>query len=111
MRLVKRNWGHYLTILDRKHFKVKLLRFKEFGRLSRQFHTKRNELWLFLSGKGAFYKDGKMRSEDRSLNGDWHLYNKRDIHEFEAFKPTWVLEIQFGEDCIEEDIIRLHDKN
>lgn len=110
MKLVKRNWGHYLTILDRKHFKVKLLRFKEFGRLSRQYHNKRNELWLFLTGKGAFYNAGRMISEDRNLNGDWKLFNKREVHEFEAFTTTWILEIQYGDYCKEEDIVRLHDK-
>lgn len=49
-RFVFRKWGWYLILLNHKKFKVKLLRFKKNGRLSLQYHNKRNELWLYLNG-------------------------------------------------------------
>lgn len=103
----RRKWGWYWTILNRKHFKVKLLCFKPYGRLSPQYHYKRNELWLFLGGKGAFYVNGMMASKDESLNGEWRLVSRKDLHTYEAFTRTWVLEIQYGEECREEDIVRV----
>jgi mannose-6-phosphate isomerase-like protein (cupin superfamily) len=91
-RLVKRKWGWYLTLLDYKTFKVKLLRFRSGGALSMQYHRLRNELWLFLSGthKGCA----------------WHI-NKGEVHTYYATRATYVLEIQYGEACIEEDIVRI----
>jgi hypothetical protein len=91
MRLVKRQWGYYLTILDRARFKVKLLRFKSGGKLSKQYHRKRNELWLFLNGKHS---------------GTWRYFPAGALHTYHALKPVYVLEIQYGLECREDDIIR-----
>lgn len=89
MRLVKRAWGHYLVLLDRKQFKVKLLRFKKGSKLSEQYHRQRNELWLFLK------------------SGEWILHPVLKQHTFYAEKVTWILEIQYGHICQESDIVRL----
>jgi hypothetical protein len=92
MQIVRRKWGIYITLLDRKHFKVKLLRFKKGGQLSTQYHHLRSELWCFLTGECA---------------GDYMRIDQEAIHTWYARKPAWVLEIQYGEKCIEEDIVRL----
>ena len=92
MRFVKRSWGFYITLLDRERFKVKLLRFKKGGELSKQFHNERNELWCFLSG----YDEGT-----------WKIYEARKLHTYAAKEKTWILEIQFGTRCAEDDIVRL----
>lgn len=103
-RLVKRKWGWYLTLLDRKHFKVKLLRFFNGGKLSKQFHRDRNELWLFLSGSGDLLHDKNMI---RCYPGFYELVEELDIHQFSANKTTYILEIQYGERCDEGDIVRV----
>lgn len=112
-RLVKRTWGWYWTILNRKHFKVKLLRFWKDKSCSKQFHNFRSELWLFLSGSG------QMMTLDRKgfnpKNGDYFEVELNDCveiptkttHIYTAITPTLVLEIQYGEKCIEEDIVRV----
>lgn len=108
MKLVKRKWGYYLTLLDRKHFKVKLLRFKTLGKLSTQWHKHRNEMWLFLGGQGQLVIDDKViMNEDESYNGRYYLIKRGYAHTFEAWKPTWVLEIQYGDKCDEGDIVRI----
>ena len=91
-RIVRRAWGWYFTLLDYKEFKVKLLFFKRGGQLSIQYHNLRNELWLMLSGthKGMFLEVPKC-----------------DVHTYYADKRTVVLEIQYGDKCDEEDIVRI----
>lgn len=89
MRFARRKWGYYITLLSGDSFKVKLLRFNGVTPLSMQRHSKRDELWLFLSGldKGIF----------------WHIPRKQ----WHTYKPkAWVLEIQYGDKCVEEDIER-----
>lgn len=99
-RICRRPWGFWIVLLDRRHFKVKLLRFKRGGRLSVQYHHHRSELWLFLNGLGRFNREG-------IKSGQWRLAQRNRKHTFRAIKPTWVLEIQYGEICSEEDIVRV----
>lgn len=93
MQCVRRKWGYYITLLECKQFKIKLLRFKKDGQLSVQYHKHRNELWLFLTGKHK---------------GEYWMINKNEVHNYysEGEKP-YILEIQFGDRCIEEDIVRI----
>lgn len=105
-RFRKRSWGWWLVLLDRKHFKVKLLKFKAAGNLSLQYHSFRHELWIFLSGKGTMQtsKDGDGFPIE---SGHYYHATLGDLHRFKANKATWVLEVQYGEKCIEEDIVRV----
>jgi mannose-6-phosphate isomerase len=97
---VKRKWGWYWTIIDRPSFKVKLLRFHKGGKCSMQYHNMRNELWLFLKGSGSM--NGLAIGA-----GEYFYVEVRKLHQYYAKKTTWVLEIQYGEKCEEEDIVRL----
>ena len=105
-RFCKRPWGWWLVVLDRKHFKVKLLRFKRGGKLSNQYHQHRKELWLILSGTGMMI--GPDESDYLLMEpGDAHLVYEMQRHEFEAWRTTWVLEVQYGQRCDERDIYRV----
>jgi len=92
MQFVRRKWGWYLTLLDRKHFKVKLLKFARGKQLSFQYHDCRNELWLYLTGLNA---------------GCYRYIPKGEKHTYYAMVPTYILEIQYGDKCIEGDITRV----
>lgn len=112
-KLVKRRWGWYWTILDRKHFKVKLLRFKQVKsqcmQMSMQKHVCRNELWLFLKGHGWFHNDTETDFQKHYQvvhAGEYHDVLAGNWHTFFPFCKTWVLEVQYGERCDESDIIR-----
>lgn len=89
-RFVRRQWGWYLVLLDRRHFKVKLLRFRKNKSCSYQFHYHRNELWLFLTG---------------SRSGSYMSVPRQQVHHYTG--PAYVLEIQYGDKCLEEDIVRV----
>lgn len=103
-RIVRRSWGYYITLLDRKHFKVKILRFRAGHSCSLQYHKYRYELWLFLKGSGAFRR-GKER--EAVGEGDYKSVGRWVEHKYFADKPTTVLEIQYGSICDEQDIVRI----
>ena len=103
-RIVRRAWGWYRTILERKHFKVKLLRFHAQKACSYQFHEKRSELWLFLTGHGRFkLNDSLFGTHPESAI---HVATG-DKHEYMALTPSFILEIQYGQACEEKDIVRI----
>ncbi len=103
-RFVRRPWGWWLVLLDRPHFKLKLLRFNAAGALSLQYHNHRSELWLFLRGEGHFRRDSNYFE---AKNGDVVKVSEGEKHRYVALTPTVVLEVQYGTKCIEEDIVRL----
>ena len=103
-RLVFRKWGWYFTLIDGEHFKVKLLWFNMRDGLSYQRHELRKELWLFLKGWGSFNQE--KRELSRVFKGEWRFVEVNEFHQYFPFEPTLVLEIQFGEKCDEEDIVR-----
>lgn len=91
-RFRRRSWGWWFVLLDRKHFKVKLLRFSAGKQLSVQYHNFRSELWLFLTGRER---------------GEYWNVPKGNIHTYQSPSAVYILEIQYGEKCVEEDIVRL----
>lgn len=106
-RFARRKWGWWLVLWRKPRFKVKLLRFKKGQSISLQRHQWRNELWLFLGGLGdPLLGYGKAVVSRPCRRGDCLLIEKMKWHKFTATKPTWVLEIQFGDLCVEKDIER-----
>lgn len=106
-RFARRNWGWWLVLWREPKFKVKLLYFKEGGAISMQRHQHRNELWLFLKGRGQMILEGEvLGSQQHKAKGDSLLISQKIWHKFTAEKKTWVLEIQYGELCCEKDIER-----
>jgi mannose-6-phosphate isomerase-like protein (cupin superfamily) len=104
VRKVKRTWGHYRNLFTRRTYKVKLLKFDpKKDTISYQRHFLRNELWLFIKGDGCF----TLNKWDRIIKAGYHiLVPKESWHSYVPFSTTYVVEIQFGEACEEEDIER-----
>ena len=101
----ERQWGYYRVLHEVPGMKVKELTVNPGCSLSMQRHSKRSEHWQV--SEGIAQVDTEL--EVRRLNlhdtieipvGTWHrLYNVTD-------KPCRIVEIQYGEDCAEEDIER-----
>lgn len=102
MRFARRPWGFWIVLLSRRNFKVKLLRFRKGGAISLQRHSHRHELWLFLSGRGH------MAYTTPPIAGDYKMIRRFSKHQYRAEKATWILEIQYGEHCLESDIERFN---
>lgn len=107
-RFAKRDWGWWCVLWHRPRYKVKLLRFKKGKSISLQRHEHRSELWLFLKGRGLPICTKLLPAivEPYKRKGDYLLIAKRKWHKFTAVKTTWILEIQFGDVCVESDIER-----
>jgi len=107
----KRDWGYYRVLHEVTGMKVKELTVDPGKRLSMQRHSKRSEFWIVSEGQaevdramtsGYQMPSVKLSKHDQLdiLVKEWHqLINNTD-------HPLKIVEIQYGEDCIEEDIER-----
>ena len=108
-----RTWGYYRVLHEvGNHVKLKELTVNPKTCLSMQRHEKRAEFWFVAEGEATVYtvdphsteydlmaSPAKHQSTWIKLN-EWHqLCNETD-------QPLKLIEIQYGEDCVEEDIER-----
>jgi cytidyltransferase-like protein len=106
-----RPWGYYRVLHEVPGMKVKELTVNPGQRLSMQRHHLRSEYWIVSEGTASvssqlnsgYMLSGKVlekHEEYRVPVSEWHqLANPWDI-------PVKIVEIQYGEQCIEEDIER-----
>lgn len=108
----ERQWGYYRILHENgTEVKVKELTVEPRQSLSMQRHNNRLELWFVAEGTATVYTINSSSDEEldgvynkfRSINiaaNQWHrLANETD-------KPLKLIEIQYGNKCIEEDIER-----
>jgi cytidyltransferase-like protein len=107
----ERPWGYYRVLHEVAGMKVKELTVDPGKSLSMQKHALRSEYWIVSEGQcivnsqmiGGYTLPPKTLSKHQEYNinvGDWHqLTNPFDV-------PCKIVEIQYGEQCIEEDIER-----
>jgi len=100
----KRPWGRFDEI---DVARAKILQVKQGEELSYQFHHRRREMWVIISGKPL------IKLNDRTLvydPGEIILINEEDLHQVLAYHDDVViLELSLGE-FYEDDIVRLEDK-
>ena len=106
-----RQWGYYRVLHEVPGMKVKELTVEPGKSLSFQRHFQRAEYWIVSEGQcvvnsalangyGMPAKHLSVHQEYHVPIGEWHqLTNPYDI-------PCRIVEIQYGENCIEEDIER-----
>lgn len=106
-----RPWGYYRILHNVDGCKVKELTVDAGQKLSMQKHFKRNEYWLVTHGKcdvnsmldTGYALPTKVLEQHRSYHipvGDWHQLSNPYT------EPCRIVEIQYGEECVEEDIER-----
>ncbi len=116
MKRVYRDWGWW-KVLARydKSCKIKELVVNPKAKLSWQRHELRSEVWFIRKGTATIYysddKEGvknvfkvkKVEKQTQRISRyQWHcLANETD-------EKISIIEIQFGSDCRESDIIRKH---
>jgi D-beta-D-heptose 7-phosphate kinase/D-beta-D-heptose 1-phosphate adenosyltransferase len=108
----ERQWGYYRVLHEvDKHTKVKELTVEPGKQLSMQRHQDRGEHWFVAEGEATVYTIDK--KTDVELLGVFkkHQYlhiDKKEWHQLcnESTVPLRVVEIQYGEQCVEEDIER-----
>jgi len=108
----ERQWGYYRVLHENgREVKLKELTVEPGKSLSMQRHRDRAEHWFVAEGTAAVYTIN--RSTDAELLGTFnkfdHIHIKRtEWHQLcnETDQPLKIIEIQYGENCIEEDIER-----
>jgi mannose-6-phosphate isomerase-like protein (cupin superfamily) len=108
----ERQWGYYRVLHEvGDHTKVKELTVEPGQRLSMQRHQHRAEHWFVAEGTATVYTINK--STDSELQGVYHKHQSLHIsntqwHQLcnESTEPLKVVEIQYGAQCVEEDIER-----
>jgi len=107
----ERLWGSFYNLFEEEQVKVKELIVKPKKGMSFQKHFKRHEIWMVSKGSCIvnFSKDNPNNKESIKLNkfdhylvplGEWHQITN-------PFEETChLIEIQYGEECNENDIER-----
>jgi cytidyltransferase-like protein len=109
----ERQWGSFFNLFETNNIKVKELIVGSGKSMSFQRHFKRNEIWLISKGSCVVsysndidnknIKELQLNKFDHYLVpvGHWHQVSNP------SNTKTHIIEIQYGEDCIESDIERL----
>ena len=106
-----RDWGYYRILHDVPGCKIKELTVEPGQTLSMQRHFKRHEFWHVTEGEcyvdsllpsGYVLPTQKLSqfSQIQILKGDWHRLSNP------FSEPCRIVEIQYGDECIEDDIER-----
>jgi len=102
----ERPWGHYRVLHEVSGTKVKELTVMPGCSLSMQRHQHRAEHWHVSEGRCAVEGESQRQTSLETHNSyhiptnEWHrLYNPFD-------QPCRIVEIQYGPNCVEEDIER-----
>lgn len=108
----QRNWGYYRVLHEvGARTKLKELTVNPKTCLSMQRHDQRAEFWFVAEGAASVYTLDA--SSDHDLVGTYsqHEYIWIDRNQWhmlcnETSEPLKLIEIQYGDDCVEEDIER-----
>jgi cytidyltransferase-like protein len=108
----ERQWGYYRVLHEQgKEVKVKELTVEPGKCLSMQRHQDRAEHWFISEGTATVYNLDS--STDVDLLGVYQKFDslhirKTEWHQLcnETDKPLKIVEIQYGDNCVEEDIER-----
>jgi cytidyltransferase-like protein len=108
-----RSWGYYRVLHEvGNHVKLKELTVNPKTCLSMQRHDKRAEFWFVAEGEATVYTvDPHSTEYDLMASPARHQATWIRLNEWhqlcnETDQPLKLIEIQYGEDCVEEDIER-----
>lgn len=105
-----RNWGWYRVLDDKPGYKVKELVIEPGKSLSMQRHFLRSEHWYVLKGKCILeteYNNIGQKITLSELNSGYIIENKVWHKAYNCTDELChILEVQYGEECVESDIER-----
>lgn len=103
---MKRPWGEWHVLDVDQGYKVKRLMILPDQSISLQYHIHRSEHWTIVQGKGKVVVDGNIFTIER---GESFYVPKQSIHKITNTHLTETLiaiEVQMGDICSEDDIVR-----
>lgn len=108
MNFEEKPWGGYDVLCSERGFKVKKIKIEPFHRLSLQYHNKRSEHWIVVSGEGEV----TLSKETKGVKpGDYIFIPNKTPHRMENKKDKELIfiEVSFGDYIEEDDIVRIED--
>ncbi len=105
---IYRPWGHYVSVVEKSRWQVKLIHVKPGEKLSLQMHHHRSEHWIIVDGTAEVEINGNVDvlTENQStyipLGSKHRLSNPGRI-------PLILIEVQSGSYVGEDDIVRFED--
>jgi mannose-6-phosphate isomerase len=103
-----RPWGKFEVLYSGGDTKIKRITVNPNQRLSLQYHHKRNETWVIVSGKGLFTLDNDILEVTVGSVLRIPTKAKHRIHNIGS-EPLVFVEVQLGESFDELDIVRVED--
>jgi len=105
-----RNWGRWYVLDDLTTTKVKKIIVDPGCQLSYQKHLHRTEIWYTHHGNGVVILSHDGVNEDQHIleKGTTLVIDKECWHQLinTGKEPLVIIEIQYGEECKEHDIVR-----
>jgi mannose-6-phosphate isomerase-like protein (cupin superfamily) len=108
-----RAWGYYRILHEvGNHVKLKELTVMPGQRLSMQRHSTRAEFWFVAEGEATVYTvdphstEYELMASPARHQSTWIKLNQWHQLCNETDQPLKLIEIQYGENCVEEDIER-----
>ena len=109
----ERNWGSFFNLFQTNNIKVKELIIEPNKEISFQRHFNRNEIWLI--SEGACYVTYANKNDINDIKKimlnkfDHYVVPKKQWHQMiNPFQESvHIIEIQYGDECIEDDIERI----
>ncbi|MCR4662021.1 MAG: cupin domain-containing protein [Clostridia bacterium] len=104
----ERFWGNYKVLdyninNDNQNSLTKHLVICPGKFISYQKHKHRSELWTIIEGTGVVIINGKKKNVSR---GDFIHIKPNDLHSIKAISELHIIEVQIGDELVEEDIER-----
>jgi len=107
MEKFERPWGWYQNLETDNGYKVKKLNINPNQKISLQYHNCRCEHWIVVFGDGKVEVDGNIKN---ICVGDYIFVPILSKHRiFGGNDGIIIIEVQLGNDCNEDDIIRIED--
>lgn len=104
-----RPWGTYYVIHHENNYKLKKIEVNPGQKLSYQYHNKRSETWVIISGTATVTLDGKVKDYCEGETVVIPIKSKHRVENKENIKLVFI-EIQTGTYFGEDDIVRIQDK-
>ena len=105
-----RKWGWYRVLDEKLGYKVKELVIEPGCSLSDQKHLYRSEHWYVLKGECHMITEynGRVKQQNLHEQTSGFIIEAETWHKAanDTAQPCHILEVQYGEKCVEEDIVR-----
>lgn len=103
---MERPWGRWYVLDVDQGFKVKRLEILPDQAISLQYHNHRSEHWTIVQGKGKVIVDGNIFTIEKGESFHVPRLAMHKITNTHLTETLIAIEVQMGEICSEDDIVR-----